>query len=83
MSERKNSLLLFGEFLVSHGALSKEQLVIALTTQIYGNLGEDGLNERVKIGQILVMLEYLTQEEMELYLARYHELCDKKHKKEI
>lgn len=81
MSERKNSLLLFGEYLVSKGALSKEHLVVALTTQIYGNLGDDGASERVKIGQLLVRLEYLTQEEMEFHLAKFHELCDKNHKR--
>ncbi len=78
-TERKNSLLLFGEYLVGIGALSKEHLIVALTTQIYGNLGDDGASERVKIGQLLVRLEYLTQEEMEAHLAKYHELCDKSH----
>lgn len=77
MSERKNSLLLFGEYLVSQGALSKEHLVVALTTQIYGNLGDEDSSERVKIGQLLVRLEYLTQDEMEFYLGKFHELCEK------
>ncbi len=80
MNERKNSLLLFGEYLVSQGALSKEHLIVALTTQIYGNLGDNDPSERVKIGEILVRLEYLTHEEMEFHLAKFHELCDKSHK---
>ena len=53
---------MFGEFLILHGAITRDQLASALTHQ--RNLG-------LMLGETLVRLGYVPDDELELYLEKH------------
>lgn len=73
----KHSLLLFGEFLVNEGVITRDQLGEALLEQIHGNFKSNHIDvdpsSRKRIGEVIIHLGFLTGKELDRQLARYNE----------
>jgi hypothetical protein len=74
----RNSLFLFGEFLVNEGVIGRDQLAEALMEQIHGNFSDNQINvdtsTRKRIGEVMVHLGFLTVAELESHIERYNSI---------